>query len=145
MYSHFQSSIAERDDMIQTLQHQARRSEANALALTQRIARLGDASLGLGSPEFLARNVSLDLSLLSLDSLRELKVLVDRESEKDPYEYYPTTDVYKCKWCEQKSNLAQNIRKHQSSTHFKILVQYRATYGRFFIQVLDDLISKREV
>jgi hypothetical protein len=72
--------------MIALLQSQLQKVQADSLVLTERIKRLNDenrlnGTLGLGSPDFLATNVSLDLNSYSLDSLRELKALVDRESE----------------------------------------------------------------
>ncbi len=75
-----------RDKMIALLQSQLQKVQADSLVLTERIKRLNDenrlnGTLGLGSPDFLATNVSLDLNSYSLDSLRELKALVDRESE----------------------------------------------------------------
>ncbi len=149
-FSEHSNSLNERDKMIALLQSQLQKVQADSLVLTERIKRLNDenrlnGTLGLGSPDFLATNVSLDLNSYSLDSLRELKALVDRESEKVFYNYCSASDSYKCKWCEFKSGVSQNVRKHQASTHFKILVQYRASYGRYFIQILDELIARREI
>jgi hypothetical protein len=100
--------------------------------------------MNIGSEEFVNQNVMFNLIELSPNALIRLKKLLALEfkSKTNP-NYNMTTNIATCVMCPWKSCDVGSVRKHESSAHFKCLIQYRVVYGRNFEETLNTLIREK--
>jgi hypothetical protein len=101
-------------------------------------------TMNIGSNNFINRNLMFNLNDMSIKSLLRIQYLMKQElkSKTDP-DYNEETGIATCVMCDHKSNDVGNVRKHESSKHFKCLVQYRATYGKYFDEILENVIESK--